>query len=141
MAPEERPTAAFVLLLVGGIIILIEAIILGVAAAVLGLVIVAIPGAGLVGSGVLAAIVAVAFILAILIIVAAFKVKSGEPDTVKKWSIIALVLSIIELIFGGGFYIGSILALVGAILGLVWKPKATATTAAPATGTTTATSQ
>jgi len=63
--------------------------------------------------------------------------RKGEPGKVRTWSIIVLVVSVMGLITGAGFFIGAILGLVGGILGLTWKSPAqpatqpTAQTSAP----------
>lgn len=119
---REKPTAAFVLSLIGGIFILINGILMAVIATIGGAVLSLIPGLGFVG-GIVIAIGAVGLILGILIIIGAIQINSGELGKVRTWSIVVLVLSIISLFIGGGFIIGFILGLVGGILGLVWKPE------------------
>jgi len=118
----EKPTAAFVLTLIGGILILITGLIVAAIAA-MGAATFALFGLGWLG-GLVVAIGLLQLIFAIIILVGAMQIKSGEPGKVKTWSIVVLILSIICLISGGGFYIGSILSLVGAILGLTWRPPA-----------------
>jgi len=64
-------------------------------------------------------------IFGIIVLVGAIMIYSGERSKVRTGSILVLVFSILNLIFGGGgFFIGFILGLIGGILGLVWKPEA-----------------
>ena len=60
----------------------------------------------------------------ILVIIGAALVYTGSPGKVKAGSIIGLIFGLLSLLFeiAGGLYIGFILVLVGAILGLTWKP-------------------
>ncbi len=111
MAVQNKPTAAFALVLIGGIFTLLG----GIAVAVIG-------GAltfFLAGIG--AALGIIGIIAGILMIVAAVLMNTTDISKVHTWSIIALVFSIIGLANGGGFFIGFILGLVGSILGLVYK--------------------
>ena len=55
------------------------------------------------------------FIIAhLIIIIGAFKIKSGDPSSVRTGGILVLIFSIL-----GGL---NILALIGGILALTWKP-------------------
>jgi len=80
----------------------------------------------------------VGLVFAILVIIGSALVYSGVPGKVKAGSILGLVFGILNFIIGGGFFIGLILALIGGILGLLWKPR---TPPAPTPAPTTATPQ
>lgn len=123
MASQQRPTAAFVLVLIGGILVLLSSIVFAALLPFLipGAVSAILPVISVVG-WVFVILAIVMLILSIITILSAFKIRSGVPETVKRWSIIALILGIIELIMGAGLFIGPILIIVGAILGLIWKP-------------------
>jgi len=136
MSTQEKPTSAFVLSLIGGIFILLG----GLAYLVWGLWISAsmgwIPLVGIVGvaHGITVAIFGILGILwGILVIYGATLIGSGETEKVRTGSILVLIFSIISW-FGaaGGFFIGFILGLIGAILGLIWKPSGGAPATAPA---------
>ncbi|MBS7621927.1 hypothetical protein KEJ32_07445 [Candidatus Bathyarchaeota archaeon] len=119
--PEERPTAAFVLSLIGGILILLGGIASAILAGMLSGAIMLVPFLG--GLGALVIIIGIlGLIFGIIILIGAVMINSGEPSKVRTGSIIVLIFSILSLFIGGGFIIGFILALVGSILGLVWKP-------------------
>lgn len=113
----EKPTVAFVLALIGGIIVIIvpflEILRRVVRQDVIGLFI----GGGL-----------VEFILGVvwgtLMIVGAIMLYA-QPQHHLRWGIIVLVFSVLSWIgAAGGLVIGFMLGLVGGILGIVWKPAA-----------------
>ena len=124
----EKPTAAFVLSLIGGIFILIGAIFLLVTAIpfLLGQVPEVEAPIGIFAflGGLLAVGSIIGLISGILIIIGAIMINSGERGKVRNGGILVLIFSIISLIFSvGGFFIGFILGLIGGILALTWKPK------------------
>jgi hypothetical protein len=120
--PVERPTAAFVLSLIGGIFILIGSLIVSTLAGVVGGAMMLIPFLG--GFGALLIFLGIlGVILGIIIIIGAIMINSGDPSRVRIGSILVLIFSILSLFTtNGGFIVGFILALIGSILGLVWKP-------------------
>jgi len=114
----EEPTAAWILSLIGGILgLIISLAYLGMALAAIGAVAaeagVAIPMFGVAGTAAIA-LCGWGIIAHIIIIIGAFKIKSGDPSSVRTGGILVLIFSIL-----GGF---NILALIGGILALVWKP-------------------
>ena len=115
----EKPTAGFVLSLVGGIFWVIQALVFVVLASFLESMgsLVGVGGVGMVG-GIFAA---VSFIFAIVIILGGVMMYA-KPAQAKVWGILTLVFALVGFLFLGGFFLGSILALIGGILGLVWKP-------------------
>ncbi|MCI4397066.1 MAG: hypothetical protein JHC28_05875 [Thermoprotei archaeon] len=58
-------------------------------------------------------------------IVGTFMIYVGEPDMVKKGSIIVIAFSVLSVIGcgAGGLFIGFVLGLVGGIVGLTWRPE------------------
>jgi hypothetical protein len=119
----EKPTAAFALSLVGAIFIIIGGIVYMALFSILGGLMSFIPG--LEGLGDIFVIVGIlGLIWGILVLVGAIMINSGEPSKVRTGSILVLIFSIISW-FGaaGGFLIGFLLGLIGAILGLTWKPE------------------
>src|SRR5579875_1354214 len=110
----EKPTAAFVLSLIAGLLVLIHSVIImsfgglfsfvpffGALILVLGL-------AGLV--------------MGVLIIIGSIFINSNDSSKVRTGGILVLIFSIVSLFFGGGFFLGFILGLIGGILALTWKP-------------------
>ena len=67
------------------------------------------------GMGIISSI---ALILGILIIVGAYMIKT-KPEQTSTWGTLILVSSVIALLGGGGFIIGSILGIIAGILALV----------------------
>ncbi|MEM1583633.1 MAG: hypothetical protein QXF28_03445 [Nitrososphaerota archaeon] len=119
--PGERPTAAFVLSLIGGILILLGSIVTAIFAGIFGGAMMIVPFLGGLGALVIAMGI-LGIIFGIIILIGAIMVNSSNPSRVRTGSIIVLVFSILSLLSGGGFIVGFILALIGSILGLVWKP-------------------
>ncbi|MCP8309494.1 MAG: hypothetical protein H3Z53_06535 [archaeon] len=117
----EKPTAAYILSLIGAILILIGGILTAIAFAWLGTLFVGIPGLEWLG-GLFLIIVVVQIIFGIIVLIGAMWINSTDRGKVRNGSIIVLIFSIIGLILGAGFFIGPILGLVGSILGLTWKP-------------------
>ena len=118
---SEKPTAAFILVLIGGVLIFLNGLILlalSTIAAAIAATIVPLPHI----ATLIIALGSIGLIFGILLIIASIKINSGNPSMVRTWSIVALILSILSLFLCNGFIIGFILALVGAILGLIWKP-------------------
>jgi Family of unknown function (DUF6114) len=117
---HHKPTAAFILSLIGGIFILLG----GLAYVALGAFIGSL-GVGGVG-GAVALYGGIGALLGILVIVGGVMLWV-RPDQHIVWGILIIVFAIISLVFAffGGFVIGFILALIGGILGLVFKPMAT----------------
>lgn len=116
---SEKPTAAFVLSLIGGILILLDGLWVAFITSAIGA---AMPMFFSFGLGLALAIGILGIIFGLIIIYGSFQINSGEPGKVRTWGIVVLILSIISIITGGGFILGLILGLIGGILALVWKP-------------------
>ncbi len=116
---SEKPTAGFVLSLVGGIFWVLQAVVFFALASMmesLG------AGLGFAGMGAVSTLLGgISLLFAVLILLGA-AMMYARPAQAKIWGIVTLVFAVIGFFFVGGFYIGSILALVGGILGIVWKP-------------------
>ncbi len=121
----EKPTAAFVLSLIGGVFILLSGLAAALIFGFIGAGVAMVPGMAPLG-GAIALMGFLGLIFGILVIVGAVMINSGVQNKVKTGSIVVLVFSILSLFtVGGGFLIGFILGLIGSILGLTWKPEAT----------------
>lgn len=123
--PVRKPTAALVLSLIGGIIIILwGALIFIVGATVASL--------GVVASGVFA-LGGIEFVTGILVI--AFGVLLYvSPRLHVVGGVVVLVAAVASLIGGGGLFIGFLLALIGGILGIVHKPNVALVQPVPAPG-------
>ncbi len=109
----EKPTAAFVLSLIGGIFILLVGIFLGVVGLALTL---PFGGFG-------AAFGILGILWGVLIIIGAAMMEN-HPEQSTTWGVLVLVISIVSW-YGalGGFFIGFLLAFIGGILGIAWHPR------------------
>jgi Family of unknown function (DUF6114)/zinc-ribbon domain len=110
----EKPTAAFVLSLIGGIFILLGG---GLIAAI---------GASFFGSLAAAALVlgVIGLAFGILILVGAIMLYT-HPEQHVTWGVIILVFSILSIFTSlGGFLVGLILGIIGGALAISWKPRA-----------------
>ncbi len=114
---EDKPTAAFALSLVGGIFVLLNGVMWAIAGGSGSL-----WGLGFFDfSGILLLCGAIGIIFGFLIILGGIMMYVN-PNQHVMWGVIVLILSILSLGIGGGFFIGFILGLIGGILALVWKP-------------------
>ncbi len=113
----NKPTAAFALTLLGGILVLLG----GIAVMILGSIGTMTINNVQVGHNVGRMFGLIGVISGIIMIVAAVFMNSTNKSKVKEWSIVALVFTLISLGNGGGFILGFILGLIGSILGLVYK--------------------
>jgi len=123
----ESPTAAFALSLIGGIFILLG----GMVSIALGSAIGSL-GYGL-GGSVIAGLGVFGLICGFATILGAVWINSGEKGKVRNGAILVLIFSILSWAGGvGGFFIGFLLGLIGAILALTWNPTTTTTAPTPA---------
>ena len=104
----EKPTAPFILSLIGGILVLLG----GLLWAALGTLLAFFTGFGF--------LLYVFLIFGILIIIGAVSMYSA-PSSTKTWGIVILVLGILSLI-GIITALGGLLAIIGGALAIGWKP-------------------
>ena len=116
----EKPTAAAVLSIVGGVFILLFGIVVLVLASILGALLGGL-GAPVDPTAILVAYALPAIIIGIVVI-ALGALMLMKPTSARVLGVVVLVLSIVSFFFGGGFFLGGILALIGGILGIVFKP-------------------
>jgi hypothetical protein len=113
--PQQKPTTAMVLSIIGGIFILCGGILFLAAGAF-------ISGLSFVASGFLAIFGVIGAIIGLVTILGGVMLNS-HPENKKTWGAAIIAMSIISWVFAaGGFVIGFILALIGGILALTWKP-------------------
>jgi len=119
----EKPTAAFVLSLIGSILIIIGGILGAIIGLIGGAMVGVIPGFEWLG-GLIVILGFLGLVFGIISLIGSVMINSGEKGKVRTGSILVLIFSILSLFVGGtgGFVIGFILCLVGSILGLTWKP-------------------
>ncbi len=115
----DKPTAAMVLSLIGGIFVVLGGALLAFAGSIIGSF--NVTGAAS-ASGTVLALGIVGLIMGIIMIVGAFMMYS-KPTSAKMWGVIVLILSIVSWVTAiGGFFIGFLLGLIGGILALTFKP-------------------
>ncbi|MEM4481775.1 MAG: hypothetical protein QXV04_03540, partial [Desulfurococcaceae archaeon] len=123
---SEKPLAAFILILISGVMMVVSSILFMIGASLF----IQIPRffPRLIAS--LALVIGFAGgILGILILLGAFMINTGNPNKVRTWSIIVLVACVLSILppinvstLFGGIFIGFTFGIVGAILGLTWRP-------------------
>ncbi|MEM2020902.1 MAG: hypothetical protein QXP80_01580 [Zestosphaera sp.] len=118
---DEKPTAAFILSLIGAILVLATSLLI---VALGGIVETFIPDRMHIGSftALIMLFGVIGLVFGVLMLIGALMINSGVPSKVKTGSVIVIVSSVLSLLVGGGLIIGFILGLIGGILGLTWKP-------------------
>jgi len=117
----EKPTAAFVLSLLGAIFIIIGGLVYAVIFSIIGGIFDVFGFGGL--GGLFTIIGVLGIVWGILVLIGAIMMNSEDKGKVRTGSILVLIFSILSW-FGaaGGLVIGFLLGLIGSILGLTWKP-------------------
>ncbi len=121
MSLSEKPTKAFMLSLIAGILILINAASLAAAATWFPWIIPTLPGSSGNDTTILYSVAAVGLICGVLVLYVAIMLR-GNPAMGRALGIILLVFSILSVITGGGFIIGFILGIIGGASVLSRKP-------------------
>jgi len=132
MSQNEKPTKAFTLSLIAGILIMSNSALLGAAATWFPWIIPTLPGSSANDTTVLIRLAAVGLIFGVLVLLGAIMLHIKPVDK-KEWGIIIVVFSIPSVVTGGGFIIGFILGIIGGGLALSRKPKMEATKPAATT--------
>jgi len=115
----DKPTAAMVLSLIGGLFVIFGGAALAFAGSIIGSF--NVTGAASASNTVLALGI-VGVIMGIIMVVGGFMMYS-KPTSAKMWGVIVLILAIISWVTAiGGFFIGFLLGLIGGILALTFKP-------------------
>ncbi len=114
-AGDARPTIAFVLSMVGGLLILVVALLVALFGAVATFMMFGLGGIfGLWG------------VLCGIVIMYGGSMMNSHPEQHSTWGSIVLIFAILSWGSLGGFGVGFLLALIGGILGIVWSPPAPA---------------
>ena len=122
----EKPTKAFTLSLIAGILILSNAVLLGVVAKWFIGIMPTLPGSSGNDPTFLIELATVGLIFGVLVLLGALMLHI-KPVNKKAWGIMIIVFSIPSVIMGGGFIIGFILGIIGGKLALSGKTKMQAT--------------
>jgi hypothetical protein len=129
---SEKPSKAFSLSVIAGILILCNAVLLGVVAKWFIGIMPTLPGSAGNDPTFLIELATVGLIFGVLVFFGALMLRI-KPLNKKVWGIIIMVFSIPSVIMGGGFIIGFILGIIGGKLALTGKPKMQATKLAQTT--------
>ncbi len=117
----EKPTAAFVLSLIGAVFIIIGALGNLILASIIGSYI-GFLDFGWFGGAIMVMAV-LGMVWGILVLVGAIMINSADTNKVRIGAILVLVFSILSWVGAyGGLFIGFLLGLIGSILALTWKP-------------------
>ncbi|MDH5439349.1 MAG: DUF6114 domain-containing protein [Candidatus Bathyarchaeota archaeon] len=119
MNRSEKPTKAFTLSLIAGILIVSNTLLLGIATTWFPEIIPTIPGT-VNDTAVLYRLTALGLIFGVLVLLGAILLRIKPADK-KAWCIVIVVFSIPSVITGGGFIIGFILGIIGGALALSRK--------------------
>ncbi|MGI0054604.1 MAG: DUF6114 domain-containing protein [Thermoplasmata archaeon] len=115
----NKPTVAFVLSLIGGILILLVALVFAAVLLVVGTAFLFLGR----GTGASIAIgYGVGGLLIGILIIAFAGLLLRHPRNHVGYGIAIVVLSLVSIVVGAGFYLGLILAFVGGILAIVYQP-------------------
>ena len=119
---NEKPLAAFLLSLIGGLLILANssAFLFGMAMMGFGGM---MGGMGMMGPALMGFpwfMSVLALVFGVLIILGA-TILYTRPEQAQTWGIVILILSVLSLLSGGGFFVGSILGILGGVLALITK--------------------
>ena len=112
MIQREKPKQAFTLSLIAGILIVCNAVAVGVAGAYFPWIFPTLPGSANNAAVPFASIAAIGLICGALVLFGAIMVHN-KPGNKKVWGIMIIVFSIPSVITGGGFIVGFILGIIG----------------------------
>ena len=112
MIQREKPKQAFALSLVAGILIVCNAVAVGVAGAYFPWVFHTLPGSDNNSTVPFATIAAIGLICGALVLLGAVMLHT-RPENGKVWGIMIIVFSIPSVVTGGGFIVGFILGIIG----------------------------
>jgi hypothetical protein len=121
-ALTKKPTKAFNLALTSGILIITNAVLLGVVAKWFIGIMPTLPGSSGNDPTFLMELATFGLILGVLVLLGALMLHF-KPANKKAWGIMVIVFSVPSVIMGGGFIIGFILGIIGGKLSLSGKPK------------------
>jgi hypothetical protein len=122
MNKNEKLTRTFTLSLIAGILIVCNAIAVGVAGTWFPWIFPILPGSENNSTVPFAAIAAIGLICGVLVLFGATMLRI-KPENIKAWSIVIVAFSIPSVVTGGGFIIGFILGIIGGVGAPKWKAK------------------
>jgi hypothetical protein len=121
MSQTVKSTRAFTLSLVAGLLIVCNAVAVGVAGAYFPWIFPTLPGSDNNATVPFTTISVIALICGAVVLLAAIMLRI-KPENKKAWGILITAFSIPSVITGGGFIIGFILGIIGGVKAVKWKP-------------------
>jgi hypothetical protein len=126
-ALSKKPTKAFNLALAAGVLIIINAVLLGVVAKWFIGIMPTLPGSTGNDPMLLIGLATLGLILGVIVLLGALMLHI-KPANKKSWGIMIIVFSVPSVIMGGGFIIGFILGIIGGKIAYSEKLKKQTTT-------------
>ena len=120
MIQREKPKQAFTLSLIAGILIVCNAVAVGVAGAYFPWVFPTLPGSDNNATVPFATIAVIGLICGALVLLGAVMLHT-KPENRKAWGIMIIVFSIPSVVTGGGFIVGFTLGIIGGAKALRWN--------------------
>jgi len=121
MRQKEKPKQASTLSLIAGLLIVSNAVAVGVAGAYFPWIFPTLPGSDNNATVPFGTIAVIGLICGALVFFGAIMLRI-KPENRKTWGILITVFSIPSVITGGGFIIGFILGIIGGVKAFRWKP-------------------
>ena len=121
MSQREMPKQAYTLSLIAGILIVCNAVAVGIAGAYFPWIFPTLPGSDNNATVHFLSIATIGLICGALVLLGAIMLHMNHQNK-KAWGLIVTVFSIPSVITGGGFIIGFILGIIGGAKAFRWKP-------------------
>jgi hypothetical protein len=121
MNQNEKSTKTFTLSMIAGILIVCNAVAVGVAGTWFPWIFPTLPGSENNVTVPFVAIAAIGLICGVLVLFGALMLRI-KPENMKAWSILIVAFSVPSVVTGGGFIIGFILGIIGGVKAFRWKP-------------------
>jgi hypothetical protein len=121
MSQSEKPNRTLTLSLIAGLLIVCNAVAVGVAGAYFPWIFPTLPGSDNNATVPFTTIAVIALICGALVLFVAIMLRI-KPEKKKVWGILIIVFSIPSVITGGGFIVGFILGIIGGVKAVRWKP-------------------
>ncbi len=121
MSKREKPKRAFTLSLIAGILIVCNAVAVGVAGAYFPWIFPTLPGSDNNATVPFATIAVIGLVCGALVLFGVIMLRI-KPENKKAWGILIILCSIPSVITGGGFIIGFILGIIGGVKAFRLKP-------------------
>jgi len=127
---KNYPDTAFILAIAGGVLIVIGGLAMAFLGAICGTCVAGIgaatqdPAAGIGAGTIVMVLMSIGFISGILVLIGAFLMQKGDPENIRKGSIIIIIFSVFGIAgLNPVSFIGTLLGIIGGVMGITWKPQ------------------